>query len=263
VLNYYKRLKEEKQAIEEKEQQYQQMLQHYKKVLQGRVKTTENLAEQDIITITAFYRREQRDGQSLIIYREEDNTPYYAPEYVKTIINNSESINAFINYGDNIYGLDGFKSLMSIKQDGFNKNGSKRWRTYGRINEKLKAPVLLEQLKEQKQQVENKLKEITIKDLQFVNGLKIKDSLKMETLTPDTEYTITEMCINKLTDNGKAKYFIKIENDNHIYLANEFFEKYLRNTENRLLLKFKTFAFATTPNRHKALNITATETHQK
>jgi hypothetical protein len=85
----------------------------------------------------------------------------------------------------------------------------------------------------------------------------------METLTPNTEYTISEMSRYKLTERGKERYYIRLENDDNIYLANEFLENYLKNTENRLLLKFKTLKLATTPNRHKALNITATETHKQ
>jgi hypothetical protein len=126
-------------------------LKHYKNTVKSVAKSTANLDEEDIITITAFYRREQKDStETIIIYREEDKAPYYAPEYVKTVINNSSNIKEFIDYGDNVYGLDGFNPIIAIKQNGINSNGSKRWKLYGKINEKLKIPVIEEKLKEQK-----------------------------------------------------------------------------------------------------------------
>jgi len=66
--------------------------------------------------VYAFYKRPQRNGDNYIVLREEDNKAYYAPQYLLKILTNSENTNEFIHYGNNIYGLDNFKDIITIKK---------------------------------------------------------------------------------------------------------------------------------------------------
>ena len=195
------------------------------------------------------------------MYREEDGKAYYAPEYVKKIINNSHNERQFLHYGSEVYGLEDFTALITIQQDGTHPNGAKKWRKFGKINDRLKEPTTLNNLTEQAQQVEARIQTITIKELYLSKGFKNTDATKMETLSRNTEYTIVEMA--KIQYKTKLRFYFKVQGDDIIYLANDFLADYLNNTENKLLLKFKTLDFATTPSRHKALDVRPTATDKK
>ena len=190
-------------------------------MLKGVARSTVNLAADELITITGFYKRKQKDGgEAVIIYREEDAQAYYAPEYVKIIINNSQNKKQFLNYGGDVYGLEDFTPLLTIKQDGTHPNGSKKWKKYGNINDLLKEPTTLDNLSTQAQQVEALIKNITINELYLSKGFKNTDAVKMETLQHNTEYTIIEMA--KIQYTTKLRFYFKIQGDENIYLANVF-----------------------------------------
>ena len=193
IQTYYKQLKEQKAGIAALQQAYKDKVNNYIKTLKGVAKTTVNLAPDELITITGFYIRQQKDSEAIIIYREEDKLTYYAPEYVKTIINNSHNKRQFIHYGGNVYGLENFNALLTIKQHGINPNGSKKWKTYGSINERLKEPTTINELLTQNEQLDAQLREITITELKLCKTFKNTEALKMETLAQNTEYTITEI----------------------------------------------------------------------
>ena len=97
----------------------------------------ENIPVGEKCTVRALKVR--RNGV-IVWLRSDDNKIYYAPPYLKKILENSMENNEFINYKDGIFGLDGLASIITItptdKKETRLNNTYRKWTYCGFINEK-------------------------------------------------------------------------------------------------------------------------------
>jgi hypothetical protein len=260
----YIKLKEELKQLEEKKQNLINSITSVKKAIKGVANSLKNATNNQFITVIAFLRRVKQDGtEFLIILRKEDFTPYYAPQYLTTILNNNNREYPFIHYGDDIYGLDAFTPIIKLEKNGLLSNGAIKWRVESTINNKLKTNITMENIETKKTDVNNRINKTVINILDFPTNFKLKDSINIDTLNPNTEYKITHL--GKLTSKkDKERFYFKVEGSNEIYRTNTFIDQYLSNLNNPILLKFKTLNLKNSPvTKKKEMEILTTKIDQK
>jgi hypothetical protein len=260
----YKRLKEQYKKIEQEKEAINQNIKDVKNVLKGNALSLKDL-DGNKITVKAFLKRYRRDEtEILIILREEDNKAYYAPNYLITIINNSIKNTPFIDYGDNIYGNDKFKSIITVIKDGFLSNGVTKWKARTYINENLKKDITIPTLETKKRKLKEKISNISIQKLHLNKDFKLKESEKFDSLELNKEYKITHLGTHTTRKADKERFYFKVEGSDKIYRTNIFMDEYLQNKENSILLKFKTLDLSYNyQTRTKELKILPTKTDKK